>query len=257
MQNIVGGNLGIGAFASEPVEKLSVNGNTLLNGKVGINMATLDASFNDYLLSLVTNGSVSIGVNRANVLGYGSLLYFNTNDNTDPQWIGRYNAAYDRSEFRICIGDNTGSGTENVPYTDAFVVGVNKSMVGVPTAENWAPLFNINSMGNARLLGKLAADEVFVTANPLTDNFPDYVFGKGYKLMSLDSLKSYINENQHLPEVPSAEKVKLEGGFNMGELNTIMLKKIEELTLHIIRQEEQMKKQEERMKELEEQIKKK
>lgn len=64
-------------------------------------------------------------------------------------------------------------------------------------------------------------------------NIPDYVFEKEYKLMSLDSLQNYITLNNHLPNVPSAKEYEKEG-VDLGEMNRILLEKVEELTLYIL-----------------------
>jgi hypothetical protein len=64
---------------------------------------------------------------------------------------------------------------------------------------------------------------------------PDYVFEKNYNLLPLSQLKSYVNQNKHLPEVPSAKEME-ENGLNLKEMNLILLKKVEELTLHLIEQ---------------------
>jgi hypothetical protein len=62
---------------------------------------------------------------------------------------------------------------------------------------------------------------------------PDYVFEKEYPLQSLEEIKAYIEQNKHLPEVPSAKEMEA-NGINLGEMNMLLLKKIEELTLHSI-----------------------
>ena len=61
----------------------------------------------------------------------------------------------------------------------------------------------------------------------------DYVFNKDYELLSLPETEKYIKDNKHLPEVPSSEEFK-ENGYSIGEMDDILLRKIEELTLHII-----------------------
>jgi hypothetical protein len=68
---------------------------------------------------------------------------------------------------------------------------------------------------------------------------PDYVFEKSYSLPSLDAVKSYIDENKHLPEVPSAKEMEVKG-IDVGEMNMLLLKKIEELTLYVIEQQKQI-----------------
>lgn len=67
----------------------------------------------------------------------------------------------------------------------------------------------------------------------------DYVFKPDYQLMPLSEVENYINQNGHLPNVPT-EKEVLEEGINVGEMNKILLEKIEELTLHIIEQEKRI-----------------
>jgi hypothetical protein len=62
---------------------------------------------------------------------------------------------------------------------------------------------------------------------------PDYVFEKDYQLPSLEQIKSYIDQNKHLPEVPSAKEMEA-NGVNVGEMNMLLLKKVEELTLLLI-----------------------
>ena len=51
--------------------------------------------------------------------------------------------------------------------------------------------------------------------------------------MPLNEVEKYYKANQHLPEVPSENEVK-EKGLNVGDMNVILLKKIEELTLYIV-----------------------
>jgi hypothetical protein len=88
------------------------------------------------------------------------------------------------------------------------------------------------STGSMKLAvdGKVGAREVVVT---LASPWPDYVFDDDYKLPSLLEVERYIKANKHLLEVPTAEEVK-ENGVSLGEMNTILLKKVEELTLYVV-----------------------
>jgi hypothetical protein len=76
---------------------------------------------------------------------------------------------------------------------------------------------------------------------------PDYVFEKDYILPSLGQIKSYIDENKHLPGVPSAKEMEAKG-IDVGEMNMLLLKKIEEMTLYMIEQERRIKTLEEKVK---------
>ncbi|NLR77459.1 hypothetical protein [Chitinophaga eiseniae] len=64
-------------------------------------------------------------------------------------------------------------------------------------------------------------------------NWPDYVFATDYSLPSIAALEQYVATHQHLPEIPSAKEV-VENGQDLGEMNRLLLKKVEELTLYII-----------------------
>lgn len=63
--------------------------------------------------------------------------------------------------------------------------------------------------------------------------WPDYVFSDNYSLPSLQSLEQFITTNKHLPEIPAEKEVQAEGQ-DLGEMNRLLLKKVEELTLYII-----------------------
>lgn len=94
--------------------------------------------------------------------------------------------------------------------------------------------------GTQKIL-QLNPDGVLQTRTVKVDvyNWPDYVFEPTYDLMSLSEIKEYINDNGHLPNVPSAEETEKDG-INLGEMNKILLQKIEELTLHMLKQEERI-----------------
>jgi hypothetical protein len=62
---------------------------------------------------------------------------------------------------------------------------------------------------------------------------PDYVFEPTYNLPSLTEIETYIKANKHLPEVPSAKEMEA-NGINLSEMNMLLLKKVEELTLYLI-----------------------
>lgn len=68
---------------------------------------------------------------------------------------------------------------------------------------------------------------------------PDYVFEESYDLPSIDQVKAYIKQNKRLPEMPSADEVEA-NGMKVGEMNTLLLKKIEELTLYVIEMKEEI-----------------
>lgn len=78
----------------------------------------------------------------------------------------------------------------------------------------------------------------------LYNDWPDYVFKKDYQLPSLQEVKKYIDQNLHLPEIPSAQEIAKDG-LNLGEMNKLLVKKVEELTLYLIEKDEIQKEQRE------------
>ena len=89
--------------------------------------------------------------------------------------------------------------------------------------------------------GTIGAREVKVT----TEAWADFVFEDDYNLMPIKEVESFVKENKHLPDVPSESEV-MENGISLGEMDKILLQKIEELTLYIIelkKENEEIKKQ--------------
>ena len=85
--------------------------------------------------------------------------------------------------------------------------------------------------------GKIICEELKVK---YAGTWSDYVFKKDYKLRDLKEVESFIAEHNHLPDVPSEQEVK-ENGFESGEMDATLLRKIEELTLYMIEQDKRIK----------------
>jgi hypothetical protein len=83
--------------------------------------------------------------------------------------------------------------------------------------------------------GNVYATKITVQQTP----FPDYVFKTDYELMSLQELDSYIKLNGHLPNMPTAKEVE-ENGADLGEINRVLVEKVEELTLYLLEQEKRI-----------------
>ena len=99
---------------------------------------------------------------------------------------------------------------------------INGGKVGIGT-DNPQTLLAVN--------GTITSKEVKVTL----DGWSDFVFKNDYKLKNLNEVETFITENKHLPNVPTEKEVK-ENGVNLGEMNKILLEKVEELTLYMIEQ---------------------
>lgn len=81
--------------------------------------------------------------------------------------------------------------------------------------------------------GKMRAHEVKVYTT-----WADYVFEDSYKLKPLAEVEQFIDENGHLPNVPSAKVIE-EKGLEVGNMIKIQQEKIEELTLYAIEQQKE------------------
>ena len=89
---------------------------------------------------------------------------------------------------------------------------------------------------NYRLFVKDGIKTEKIKVEIATENgWADYVFAKNYKLMPLQEVENYININGHLPEVPTTDEA-IKNGIELKEMNILLLKKVEELTLHAIEQ---------------------
>ncbi|MBL0053658.1 MAG: hypothetical protein IPP29_20255 [Bacteroidetes bacterium] len=86
--------------------------------------------------------------------------------------------------------------------------------------------------------GKIGAREINVKA---TGAWPDYVFEEGYKLPDLTTLSQYLSINKHLPQLPNAANVA-SNGIDVGIMQMLLLKKIEELYLIVIKQQKEIEK---------------
>jgi hypothetical protein len=119
------------------------------------------------------------------------------------------------------------------PGAVRFVVNSN-GYVGIGTAAPDAAL---------TVKGNIHTNEVKVDL--LGAVAPDYVFEPTYDLKPLAEIETYIKENKHLPEVPSAKEME-KNGVQLGEMNMLLLRKIEELTLYILDQDKEIKEIKER-----------
>lgn len=125
--------------------------------------------------------------------------------------------------------------TERKPIMLEGCVNIN---TGTPYTDEWFSL---------AVKGGILAEQVLIKSER---SWPDFVFASDYELMPLSELKSYIETNRHLPDVPSESQVN-EQGVEVGEMQSVLLKKIEELTLYTIQLQEQVEQLQQKVNELE------
>lgn len=96
--------------------------------------------------------------------------------------------------------------------------------------------------------GTIRGKEVIIDSG-----WSDYVFQPGYRLKPLKEVAAYIKANQHLPGIPSEAEVQ-EQGVSVGQIESKLLPKVEELTLHMIQAEERNDRLEQENQKLQERI---
>jgi hypothetical protein len=167
----------------------------------------------NYAFGVYRTTDNSDGVERFNIMADGST-YINTT-NADALVISDANNG-GQINFKVSTDGKTEIKTTN---SDAFTI---------KDASN-----NINF--KVKNSGFVYAREVIVTLN----TFPDYVFSKGYKLPALKEVKTFIEKNHRLPNMPSAKEVE-KNGASLGEIQKITVEKVEELYLYILQLEEKI-----------------
>ncbi len=133
---------------------------------------------------------------------------------------------------------NTNKQVENAALTvaGAAYIGPKAELA----ADGSLSKFNSKYLSNYNLWVETGVcSEDFAFANVKT--WRDDVFKSDYKLMPLEEVKNYIDQNKHLPEVPSEKNIK-ENGYTAHQMNMILMQKIEELTLYTISLNEEIKK---------------
>ncbi len=260
------GNVGIGTTA--PDEKLDVNGTIMsnylrvnattsteggeikLDGPINSNDWRIDNLSGDFRLHhsgieyfrLKSNGNIGVGTNSpsaklevkrsGNTLGgkwvpNNSYLTLDSGNGSilllDPNEIYGSSALYFGSKSGDIAVFRTVS--ETSAASDKMIIK-NNGNVGIGTTTPDAKL---------AVNGNIHTKEVKVDLI----GWSDFVFEDSYKLPTLKEVEVHIKENGHLKDIPSAEEVKKDGIY-LGEMDSKLLQKIEELTLYTIEQEKRI-----------------
>jgi hypothetical protein len=136
-------------------------------------------------------------------------------------------------------GNDLRIGTNALNPTGSFIVRTNGSN-RIYVNENGAVSIGTSAVATGYMVsvnGKMMVEELKVQ---LSGNWPDYVFSNKYKLKNFDELREYIDENNHLPNIPAASEIE-KSGLQVGEMQRLMMEKIEELTLYVLQLEKKIK----------------
>jgi hypothetical protein len=193
-------------------------------------------------VSVLTNGNVGIGTtgpaSNLEISKLNSNLNFDVNTNSLCKIYSRgWNASIVMQTFQI-------NGTEN---SNQLKLNAN-GYVGIGVS---------NPDEKLTVNGSIHAKEVRIdTSIPADYVFQKYYTGVSklkadYVMPTLEEVAQYTKENNHLPNIPSAEEMK-KNGVKLGEMNNLLLQKIEELTLYAIEQNKKLTLLETQIKELKE-----
>lgn len=243
-----------------------------------------ELSGNQFSIGINKNRKLTLDANESpaifsNAYRSGGTFYRNTEGSS-------YAIEFNNDALRIRTAVNQiPRGTEITNWKDALFLTTN-GKVGIGSTETFlmnkndeefilvspqrtvmeSSQININAQSHITLQGKVGVNatnntseyalavnggiittEVFIQE---VDVWHDGVFKDNYKLMPLADLQKFIKTNLHLPEVPTEAEV-LKQGYDLAEMQGILLKKIEELTLYTIKQQELIEQLQQKVNELE------
>ena len=188
------------------------------DGKVGIN------TINPLQRLHVLDGNILISRSVSDELGStnGTIYFGDVVDPLEPfgkwgvEYVSSREEGYGLNFWMPWVAGQTNPGNNHLFLADDGNVGIGTNKPRAKLAVN----------------GGILAKSIMISIS--SDYWPDYVFGEGYELMPLRDLESYVNAHKHLPGVPSAADVEERGDIDLGEMNTILLEKVEELTRYVI-----------------------
>ncbi|MBI2273962.1 MAG: hypothetical protein HYU70_09215 [Bacteroidetes bacterium] len=197
-------------------------------GKIGI--GTTNPQHNLDVQNVPNGGGVSVGDGDLLTEDKSANIYLRPSTSSSARAVHQRNwllsTYYDMDAGSFSIRNSNNPGSD--PYLDGitrFLI-TKDGRVGIGTTSP-SEKFSVN--------GNISAKKIIVTQS----GWSDYVFANDYKLRSLSALEAFIKQNKHLPEMPSAKEVE-EQGISVGDNQALLLKKIEELTLYVIRQQKEI-----------------
>ncbi|WP_221648968.1 hypothetical protein [Bacteroides sp. K03] len=178
----------------------TINGDQYVNGNIHVNKYLFIPSNRELIFGNTSDRDHSLRIS------------YNGNDNNGSCYIN----------YSGDLRYRNGSMTDDVPV----VLFSKDNNVGIGTLDPQGYKLAVN--------GTIRAKEIKVDSD-----WADFVFKKDYKLPTLGEVKKHITEKGTLPGIPSESDVKA-NGVSLGEVNALLLQKVEELTLYVIKLQEEV-----------------
>lgn len=235
---LTGGYVGIGT--ESPAYTLDVGGSAQIKNSLFVKNTTSGPAYitlntvgsYNQMIFIDDNGTSSL----KSVSGSSGYLEFGGTRLNNSGGIRINSLSSDDWEFNYS--------TDNGGYFYLDEYGVGKHLVVKKNGSVGIGTTNPSTDYKLSVNGKIRSKEVVVEAS-----WSDFVFEETYDLKSLKEVESFIKKNKHLPDVPS-EKEITENGVSIGEMQSTLLQKIEELTLYVIEQGKRIEKLEQENAEL-------
>ncbi len=244
------GKIGIGTITPNSMLQISSEGNPTYT-ETQANALQINGTDQSLYMGVYSNNHVSylqaadIGTGpsvltlnpRGGKEGIGTganipLSTFQINSEGNPN-----NSEYQANAFQIIGNDQclymgaSSTSSPRVSYIQSAQLGFASNTLSLNARGGSVTIGTTDSHGYTLAVnGSINTESITCMTYP---NWPDYVFAENYNLTPLKDIETFIYKNKHLPEIPSADDINKKG-VNLGEMNTLLLKKVEELTLYII-----------------------
>ncbi len=230
--------IGSGSNADESRTLINSISNSLM---IGFN-SNLPTLFVSKSASSNATGRVGIG----NVTSPQAKLHVKSDDKEDAGIIVEPTTSSQMAYIQLFSENNRisvakNSGLSIISRNDNINLDANKVLMNAQVTINAPQGFSEEHDYALAVPGGIMTTKVLVKD---VEDWYDIVFEDDYELLSIDDVKKYIDENGHLPDVPSGQDVFV-NGYDMVEMDGLLLKKIEELTLYTIKLNDLIKRQQE------------
>jgi len=223
----------VGIGIENPISRLHVGGDGFFTGKFGLGVAPVNTT----TLNAYSGKQNGICIDHKYYKN-GGYAFKAVVHNNNAKGIGIYNKNYAHDVFSVYANGTIQASNENFRF---FSLN-NEGHMELHNANG--AFFEITPDGIMEISNatgktlKLEANGTLKSRRVKVDqeSWPDYVFEKEYKLMPLKDVAEYIEAHGHLPNIPSESEI-IDNGLDLGQMNVLLMEKIEELTLHAIEQQ--------------------